>query len=136
MATVTELRPTPASEQEIAELQTLLDKDTNNTVRSVRSGSKSLGEIVLVILHGGEYAGFCTFRTGSNEIFPLVVFNSFRRKGIGFSAMQQLIGMLRKGNFQEVAIEVLPGAETFWKRVFADFPVTAHFGGKKFTYAL
>ena len=134
MASITELRQ--ASELEIAELQALLNQDTNNSVRSVRNGSEFLGETVLVILHDGEYAGFCTFRSGGNEIFPLVVFDRFRRKGIGFSAMQQLIGMLRKNGFQELGIEVLPGAETFWKKVFAGFPETAHFGGKKFTYAL
>ncbi|MBW8353953.1 MAG: GNAT family N-acetyltransferase [Pseudomonas sp.] len=134
MVSATELRY--ASELEIATLQGLLNQDTNNSVHVVRNGSPTLGETVLAILHGGEYAGFCTFRSGGNEIFPLVVFNRFRRKGIGFSAMQQLIVMLREEGINEVGIEVLPGAESFWKKVFAGFPETAHFGGKKFTYSL
>ncbi|MCF5691165.1 MULTISPECIES: GNAT family N-acetyltransferase [Pseudomonas] len=125
-----------ATEIEIARLQNLLEQDTNNSIRAVRNGSEVLGETVLAILHGGKYAGFCTFRAGGNEIFPLVVFGPFRGIGVGFSAMQQLIGMLREDGIRDVSIEVLPGAEAFWKKVFAGFPETAHFGGKNFTYAI
>lgn len=125
-----------ATEMEIANLQDLLEQDTNNSIRVVRNGSEVLGETVLAILYGGQYAGFCTFRAGGNEIFPLVIFDRFRGMGIGFSAMQQLIGMLREEGIRNVSIEVLPGAEAFWKKVFAGFPETAHFGGKNFTYAI
>ncbi|WDH55370.1 GNAT family N-acetyltransferase [Pseudomonas chlororaphis] len=134
MLSVTELRR--ASDQEIAKLQSLLDQDTENSVRSVRNGSDFLGETVFAILHGGEYAGFCTYRGAADEIFPLVVFNQYRRKGIGFAAMQQLINLLKAHQVQEVGIEVLPGAELFWKSVFAGFPEKEHFGGSKFTYTI
>ena len=134
MTNLTVLRP--ASEQEIVELQSLLDKDTDNDVRGVRSGSDFLGETVFAITHGGKYAGFCTYRGAADEIFPLVVFKHYRRKKVGFSAMQQLIGLLKKNGISQVGIEVLPGAEFFWKSVFAGFPEQRHFCGKKFTYTI
>ncbi|MDM3886010.1 GNAT family N-acetyltransferase [Pseudomonas sp. BCRC 81390] len=134
MVSMTELRR--ASDHEIEVLETLLRQDVENAVKAVRNGSDLLGETVFAILHGGQYAGFCTFRGASDEIFPLVIFKPYRRQGVGFAAMQQLIAVLRQHHVEEVAIEVLPGAESFWQKVFAGFPATPNYDGTKFTYAL
>ncbi|WP_192576868.1 GNAT family N-acetyltransferase [Pseudomonas fulva] len=130
----TELRQ--ASDHEIEVLEALLGQDVDNSVKAVRNGSGLLGETVFAILHEGQYAGFCTFRSISDEIFPLVIFKPYRRKGVGSAAMQQLIPLLKQNQVQEVAIEVLPGAESFWQKVFAGFHATSNYDGSKFTYAL
>ncbi|SER55210.1 hypothetical protein SAMN05216230_10995 [Pseudomonas soli] len=50
--------------------------------------------------------------------------------------MQQLIAVLKQKQIQEVAIEVLPGAESFWQKVFTGFPANPNYDETKFTYAL
>ncbi|WP_177182934.1 GNAT family N-acetyltransferase [Pseudomonas soli] len=126
----------PALDHEIEVLESLLCRDAENAVKAVRNGSDLLDETVFVILHGEQYAGFCTFRGASAEIFPLVIFKPYRRQGVGFSAMQQLIAVLKQKQIQEVAIEVLPGAESFWQKVFTGFPANPNYDETKFTYAL
>lgn len=134
MVSMTELRL--ASDHEIEVLEELLRQDVENAVNAVRNGSDLLGETVFAILYEGQYAGFCTFRGASDEIFPLVIFKPYRRQGVGFSAMQQLIAELRQHQIQEVAIEVLPGAEAFWQKVFTGYPANCNHDGTKWTYAL
>lgn len=119
-----------ASDAEIIVLQTLLAKDSDNQVKSVSNGSDFLGETVFIIEHAGSVAGFCTYRSAADEIFPLVVFKEFRRKGVGAEAMSQLLARLKEHNVDEVGIEVLPGAESFWQRVFTGYTGRSHGGGK------
>lgn len=128
MVGITKLRP--ASESEIESLQILLSADLDNKVGSVRNGSDVLGETVFVIVHSESLAGFCTYRSAADEIFPLVVFHAFRRKGVGKEAMRQLLDILRSEGVEEVGIEALPGAESFWQSVFEGFQGRSYGGGK------
>lgn len=119
-----------ATEEEVAVLESLLKEDQHNQIKSVRNGSEVLAEVVYVIDHGGRYAGFCTYRFGADEIFPLVVFHEFRGQGIGAEAARQLIVLLRQEGVTEVGIEILDGAEGFWSEVFKSFKYRDHGSGK------
>lgn len=122
-----------ASNEDVVLLQGLLNEDSDNQVMSVYNGSDMLGETIFIIEYSGLAAGFCTYRSAADEIFPLVVFKDFRRKGIGAEAMRQLLEILKMHNVNEVGIEILPGAELFWESVFKGYAGRSY-GGGKFTF--
>jgi len=133
MAKETNLQFAAAHEIEI--LQELLDKDTNNAIKRVRNGSPILGEVVLVVEYGGEIAGFLTYRSSAPEIFPLVIFDEYRRLGIGISAVRLLVNMLRNERISELIIDVVEGAERFWEKAFDGFE-SKHVDGRKYRISI
>ncbi|WP_160320956.1 GNAT family N-acetyltransferase [Pseudomonas sp. TTU2014-080ASC] len=112
-----------ATNLDIANLKEMVLDEQDYSFGSITAGSEFVGAIVFVIQFGSEIAGFVTFRSASSEIFPIFVFSRYRRKGIAFEAMNQLIALLKENGREELIIEVREGAEAFWMRVFADYPV-------------
>ena len=124
-----------ASFEEIRLLQQKLMADPDKSIGSVtwQSGpNDSLGENVFIIHSDREIAGFCTYRAVPAEIFPLVVFSPFRRKGVGREAMKQFISLLKKEGVEEIMIDIVDGAESFWQSVFTGFAVRHHCDRKYF----
>lgn len=120
-----------ASADEIDLLKTMLAQDPDNSIGSVVCGVELLGEHVFIIEYRGDVAGFCTYRSVPDEIFPLFVFTPYRQKGVAAEAMRQLIVLLRSEDRKEVFIEIVNGAEGFWGKVFSGYPVS-QFGPGKF----
>ena len=128
MAKETKLRF--AEDYEIPKLEKLLAQDTKSSIEVLRNGSESLGEVVLVVEYDHEYAGFLTYRRNAQEIFPLVIFYPYRGLGIGFSAVQQFVDMLREEGISSVMIDVVEGAERFWEKAFEGYVVENVVGPK------
>ena len=124
------VRLRPATAKEIPRLQAMLSDDTGHGIRSVLAGHGGLGERVFLIEYSGQIAGFCTYRSEPDEIFPLVVFAPFRRKGVGVEAMRQLIELLQSEGRKAVFLDVLPDAIPFWEEVFSEYPVEQVFDSK------
>ncbi len=119
-----------ASLEEIGILETTLKADPDQRTSSVIRGVDIAGEHVFFIEYLGQAAGFCTFRSEADEIFPLFIFSPFRRQGVGEEAMRQLIVLLQQDGRTEVFIEVINDAGPFWSKVFAGYQYTDHGLGK------
>ena len=119
-----------ASLEEIGVLETKLKADPDQRTSSVIRGVDIVGEHVFFIEYLGQAAGFCTFRSEADEIFPLFIFSPFRRQGVGEEAMRQLIVLLQQDGRTEVFIEVINDAGPFWSKVFAGYQYTDHGLGK------
>lgn len=121
-----------ASSEEINNLEIQLKVDPDQRTSSVLRGVDVVGEHVFLIDYLGHSAGFCTFRSAADEIFPLFVFTAYRRKGIGVEAMRQLIDLLQREGREEIFIEVINDAGPFWTKVFTGYSVKSH-GNNKYT---
>ncbi|WP_444756567.1 GNAT family N-acetyltransferase [Pseudomonas sp. A014] len=120
-----------ATDADIAAIHERFLSEPDKSICFVTRSSEALGETVFVIQFGGDVAGFITFRTASDEVFPIFVFSPYRRKGIGAEAMKQLIVLWKAEGGQEIFLDILEGAEAFWENVFAGYSVK-HVVDRKF----
>lgn len=121
---------TEASKDQELAAQRILRLDSDCGFSGIRSDALDEGERCYVILHGEEVVGFYSFRWASSQIFYFFIAPTWRKKGIGTQALEQLIAELREQRVDHVVVNMTPGSESFWHAAFRSLKSKSEWSGR------